>query len=270
MLLRCLATAPQGAGLRHAPPLPAHPTEDAARTARRWPRETSKTSRSGARSSQNAGTKPLTTAYRLSKDFGGAAYALACAPVAGSVRSRHAAGCRRLPRLGRQGKERRGQKRQDRHTARRPPRPQATKPRALDLGLPAYPGAQVSPEHEGDKSADVHLGFGQFQLRIRVVTYETSDDRDKVIAFYKNAMGRFGEVLTCQGNRPVGSPTITGEGLTCNEDSKVHVNQRQPRQRQRLHPPRRLQTPPAHPRHQEWRPWHPLLAGRTSAPHRPR
>ncbi len=95
---------------------------------------------------------------------------------------------------------------------------------ALDLGLPAYPGAQVSPEHEGDKSADVHLGFGQFQLRIRVVTYETSDDRDKVAAFYKNAMGRFGQVLTCQGNRPVGSPTITSEGLTCNEDSKVHVN----------------------------------------------
>ncbi len=95
---------------------------------------------------------------------------------------------------------------------------------ALDLGLPAYPGAQVSPEHDGDKSADVHLGFGQFQLRIRVVTYETSDDRDKVTAFYKNAMGRFGQVLTCQGNRPVGSPTITSEGLTCNEDSKVHVN----------------------------------------------
>lgn len=95
---------------------------------------------------------------------------------------------------------------------------------ALDLGLPAYPGAQVSPENEGDKSADVHFGFGQFQLRVRVVTYQTPDNRDKVVAFYKNAMGRFGEVLTCEGNRPVGSPTITAEGLTCNEDSKVHVN----------------------------------------------
>jgi len=95
---------------------------------------------------------------------------------------------------------------------------------ALDLGLPAYPGAQISPDHEGDKSADVHLGFGQFQLRVRVVSYQTSDDRDKVVAFYKNAMGRFGEVLTCKGNDPVGSPTVTGEGLSCREDSKVHVN----------------------------------------------
>ena len=95
---------------------------------------------------------------------------------------------------------------------------------ALDLGLPAYPGAQLAPNGEGDKSADVHLGFGQFQLRVRVVTYETSDPKDKVIAFYKNAMGRFGEVLTCDGNQPVGTPTITSEGLTCREDSHAHVN----------------------------------------------
>jgi len=95
---------------------------------------------------------------------------------------------------------------------------------AVDLGLPVYPGAQISPDHEGDKSADVHLGFGQFQLRVKVVTYETADQRDKVVAFYKNAMGRFGEVLTCDGDHPVGSPTITGEGLSCSEDSKVQIH----------------------------------------------
>ena len=94
---------------------------------------------------------------------------------------------------------------------------------ALDLGLPGYPGAQISPDHDGDKSADVHFGFGQFQLRVRVVTYQTPDDRDKVVAFYKDAMGRFGQVLTCQGDHPVGSPSITAEGLTCSEDSKVQV-----------------------------------------------
>src|SRR5579872_5379964 len=44
---------------------------------------------------------------------------------------------------------------------------------ALDLGLPVYPNAEISPDHEGDKSADVHFGFGQFQLRIRVVTYKS-------------------------------------------------------------------------------------------------
>jgi hypothetical protein len=95
---------------------------------------------------------------------------------------------------------------------------------AGDLGLPLYPGAQIAPDREGDKSADVHLGFGQFQLRVKVVTYQTPDARDKVIAFYRNAMGRFGEVLTCDGNHPVGSPAITGEGLTCSEDAKVQLH----------------------------------------------
>jgi len=95
---------------------------------------------------------------------------------------------------------------------------------ALDLGLPVYPGAQFVPSDDGNKSADVHFGFGQFQLRIRVVEYQTPDDRDKVVTFYRNAMGRFGEVLSCDGNHPVGSPTITSEGLTCSDESKVQVH----------------------------------------------
>jgi len=94
---------------------------------------------------------------------------------------------------------------------------------AADLGLPVYPGAQIAPDREGDKSADVHLGFGQFQLRVKVVTYETSDAHDKVVAFYKNAMGRFGEVITCDGSEPVGSPTITSDGLTCSLDHHPNV-----------------------------------------------
>jgi hypothetical protein len=95
---------------------------------------------------------------------------------------------------------------------------------ATDLGLPGYPGAQVAPDREGDKSADVHMGFGHFQLRVKVVTYNTPDDQKKVLAFYKNAMGRYGDVIECQGSEPVGTPTVTGEGLNCREDSHVHVN----------------------------------------------
>jgi hypothetical protein len=95
---------------------------------------------------------------------------------------------------------------------------------AADLGLPAYPGATIAPDHQGDKSADVHLGFGRFQMRVRVVTYVTPDDQKKVLAFYKNALGRFGDVIECDGSQPVGSPSATSEGLSCKEDNHVHVN----------------------------------------------
>lgn len=91
---------------------------------------------------------------------------------------------------------------------------------ALDLGLPIYNGSEVVKDKDGNKSADIHMGFGEWQLHVRAVSYRTSDPRDKVVAFYKNALGRYGDVLTCQGNAPVGTPTITKEGLTCAENGK--------------------------------------------------
>jgi hypothetical protein len=98
---------------------------------------------------------------------------------------------------------------------------------AADVGLPAYPGAQIVPDKDGDKSADVHLGFGEWQFRVKAVHYETSDPQETVVAFYRKAMGRYGDVIECQGDQSVGSPAITREGLSCSDDkgnSHVHVD----------------------------------------------
>ena len=97
---------------------------------------------------------------------------------------------------------------------------------AADLGLPVYPGAQATSDNTGDRSADVRMGFGKWQMRVEVVTYQTSDAQNKVIAFYKQAMGRFGDVVSCQGDQAVGAPTVTSEGLTCKEGgtSNVQIN----------------------------------------------
>jgi hypothetical protein len=89
---------------------------------------------------------------------------------------------------------------------------------AADLGLPVYPGSETVKDDDEHKSADVHLGFGEWQLRVRAVSYSTPDSQDKVTAFYKKALGRYGDVITCQGNTPVGTPTATTEGLTCADD----------------------------------------------------
>jgi len=96
---------------------------------------------------------------------------------------------------------------------------------AVDLGLPAYPGAEVARDDDQHQSADVHMGFGEWQLRVRAVSYRSTDPQDKVAAFYKKAMARFGDVLTCQGNAPVGTPTVTAEGLDCADSGKnTHIN----------------------------------------------
>lgn len=100
---------------------------------------------------------------------------------------------------------------------------------AADLGLPAYPGATMVADDGEHKSADVHLGFGEWELRVKVVDYTTPDTRDQVAAFYKKALGRYGDVISCQGNAPVGTPATTSEGLTCADDTgdsaKVKIDQ---------------------------------------------
>jgi hypothetical protein len=97
---------------------------------------------------------------------------------------------------------------------------------ATDLGLPVYPGAEAIKSDDKHKSADIHMGFGEWQLRVRAVSYATPDSKEKVTDFYKKALTRYGDVLTCQGNAPVGTPTVTREGLTCSDDknSKVQIN----------------------------------------------
>ena len=94
---------------------------------------------------------------------------------------------------------------------------------AADLGLPVYPGAQQVRDDDKHKSADVHLGFGEWELRVQAVSYDTADSREKVIAFYKKALSSYGDVITCQGDAPVGTPTTTSEGLTCETDKNAKV-----------------------------------------------
>lgn len=98
---------------------------------------------------------------------------------------------------------------------------------AADVGLPVYPGATIAPDRDGDKSANVHMGFGEFQLTVKVVNYQSSDSQDKVLAFYQKALGRYGDVIRCKDNQPVGTPAVTQEGLTCsggNHHSHVQVS----------------------------------------------
>jgi hypothetical protein len=102
---------------------------------------------------------------------------------------------------------------------------------ALDLGLPEYPGSQVSSGGKGDESANVNMGFGGWQLRVKVATYKTPDSQDKVIAFYRKALKSYGDVIECARDKAVGSPAITREGLSCGgaraDEENLHLDDSQ-------------------------------------------
>lgn len=96
---------------------------------------------------------------------------------------------------------------------------------AIDgLGLPVYPGATpVKTDEDGDHSngsADVNMSFAGFSLKVKAARYRTTDSPEKVMDFYRKALGRYGVVLDCVNNRPTGEPSKTPEGLTCAEDGK--------------------------------------------------
>jgi hypothetical protein len=90
---------------------------------------------------------------------------------------------------------------------------------AADVGLPVYPGATIDSS-ESNKAASVQLGFGEWQLRVKAVTYNSSDPQDKVVPFYQKALARYGDVIQCRAKRPVGTPIVTREGLDCSDEGK--------------------------------------------------
>ena len=91
------------------------------------------------------------------------------------------------------------------------------------LGITPYPGAVPYKSHDNDTdAADVNMSFGSFHLGVRAASYKSSDGQDAIVSFYKKDLGRYGEVLECRHDQPVGQPTRTSQGLTCSEDGHSH------------------------------------------------
>jgi hypothetical protein len=100
-------------------------------------------------------------------------------------------------------------------------------PNADDVGLPSYPNATPLAGKDGHEGADVHLGFGDWQLRVTVAKYQSTDPRTRVESFYRTALARYGQVIECRGDHAMGAPSITRDGLSCEDkepsSKSVHV-----------------------------------------------
>ena len=92
---------------------------------------------------------------------------------------------------------------------------------AADIGLPAYPGATLYKDTDNDSGADLGLTLNDLHFSLLAVNYVTSDSPDKVLAFYRKPLSRYGEVLECDHGKPMGNLTVTRSGLTCGH---VQVN----------------------------------------------
>ena len=98
---------------------------------------------------------------------------------------------------------------------------------AESVGIPVYPGATpIKKNEKGNDSgaADVNMSFGAFQMRVKALSYHSDDSVDKIVVFYRDALKKYGDVLQCEHDDPVGKPTQTSQGLTCDNKKNNHMS----------------------------------------------
>jgi hypothetical protein len=68
-----------------------------------------------------------------------------------------------------------------------------------DTGMPVYPGArQKDDDKSGDeKSANVNISAGFFGLKVVAVEFLSDDPPEKVTAYYKDQLKKYGVILEC-------------------------------------------------------------------------
>jgi hypothetical protein len=104
------------------------------------------------------------------------------------------------------------------------------------VGLAVYPGAVLEKKETGKDSgaADVNVNVFGVHVAVKALSYRTPDSADKVLAFYRKDMARYGAVILCSGNHAVGSPDHTQDGLTCDKQHGNNINIDDDRSQQEL------------------------------------
>jgi len=99
-----------------------------------------------------------------------------------------------------------------------------------DVGLAVYPGAHLKQKDSdgADKSANVNIsGFG-YGLKVVALEYESDDTPAKLVAYYKDQLKKYGNVLECHTSHLDVNPDIKGsehgsDVLTCEGASGSNI-----------------------------------------------
>jgi hypothetical protein len=93
---------------------------------------------------------------------------------------------------------------------------------AEDVGLPLYPGSKPHKDESNDsQAARLGLWGGGSGFKLALVKMETGDSPEKVAAFYKKILSKYGKVLDCSHPPPAQSDAKkkdSSKALTCGDD----------------------------------------------------
>jgi hypothetical protein len=89
---------------------------------------------------------------------------------------------------------------------------------AADTGLPTYPGSKAYTDGDDSNSANIALSTSLFGFKVVAMNLESADKPERVAAFYRQALSKYGKVLECSNTADAGKqPESTGV-LTCESD----------------------------------------------------
>ena len=93
---------------------------------------------------------------------------------------------------------------------------------AKDIGLPFYPGSRRQKDKDSD-SPGVNFGLwgGGSGFKLAVIKMESDHSMDKIAAYYKKQLSKYGKVLDCSHPSPNESPAKDDDKsnvLTCGDD----------------------------------------------------
>ena len=89
---------------------------------------------------------------------------------------------------------------------------------AKEIGLPLYPGSRRHKD-DSDDSSSVQLGAwgGSYGFKLLVLKMESDDTPEKVAAFYRKALSKYGKVLNCS-DAGTAEKEKSSNGLDCDSD----------------------------------------------------
>ena len=100
-----------------------------------------------------------------------------------------------------------------------------TNPTPAQVGLSVYPGAKQKVEGDDRNAANVNISSSMFGVKVLVIAYHTDDPPEKVIAYYKKDLQKYGNVLECKGHGHEDAELDLGhhenekpKPLTCGDD----------------------------------------------------
>ena len=101
---------------------------------------------------------------------------------------------------------------------------------SADAGIAVYPGARLKQEGSdgNDKSANVNISSFGFGLKVVALEYRSDDAPDKVVAYYRDQLKKYGKVLECHTSHLNVNPDIKGSDhgsheLTCEGSSGNNI-----------------------------------------------